>query len=188
MATATKTPVAKTLLCVDLVLSWKWRCQSKGTVIRGPDLRIAGLPTMFRLSEYGSAEVDCASLRCTCGGDVIPLTPLWWRRLRLFVAFTFADWLHPSGPRIRFIYSHQSPTAIISASPIQPSPSHISSRSDAAASATFTPALCSGPAGGANAGAKSNGVRPEFTLFAILAAGLNPSEFAKLSWTRRMLR
>ena len=75
MVSATKTPRAGNFLSVDLVLSWRWRCQSKGTVIPGPDLCVAGFPTLFRLSEYDSVEVDRESLRCACGADVIPLAP-----------------------------------------------------------------------------------------------------------------
>lgn len=53
----------------QLVLSWRWRCQSKGTII----LCIAGFPTMFRLSDYDAAEIDRDILRCPCGARVTPL-------------------------------------------------------------------------------------------------------------------
>jgi hypothetical protein len=56
------------IISLQLVLSWRWRCQSNGTIILGPDLCIAGFPTMFRLSDYDAAEIDrdILPLRSTC--------------------------------------------------------------------------------------------------------------------------
>jgi hypothetical protein len=61
------------IISLQLVLSWRWRCQSKGTIILGPDLCIAGFPTMFRLSDYDAAEIDRDILCCPCGARVTPL-------------------------------------------------------------------------------------------------------------------
>jgi hypothetical protein len=61
------------IISLQLVLSWRWRCQSKATIILGPDLCVAGFPTMFRLSDYDAAEIDRDILRCPCGARVTPL-------------------------------------------------------------------------------------------------------------------
>jgi len=81
---ASKALMVVDFLPVDLVLSWRWRCQSKGTAIPGSELCLVGFPTifrgsefgMFRLSEYGSHNVDRDNLRCACGAGVIPLAAL----------------------------------------------------------------------------------------------------------------
>jgi hypothetical protein len=75
MASAIKPAIVVDVLPVDLVLSWRWRCQSKGTIVPGPDLCLAGFPKMFRLSEYIATEVEPTNLRCACGGEVIALAP-----------------------------------------------------------------------------------------------------------------
>jgi hypothetical protein len=71
------------IISLQLVLSWRWRCQSKATIILGPDLCIAGFPTMFRLSDYDAAEIDRDILRCPCGARVIPLASSELRRYRI---------------------------------------------------------------------------------------------------------
>jgi len=63
------------LIPLENVVLWRWRCLSEGKIILGPDLCLAGFPTMFRLSDYTAPNVDREKLRCACGSAVIPLAP-----------------------------------------------------------------------------------------------------------------
>jgi len=64
------------LISVEAAITWRWRCQSEGIVVFGPDLRVAESPATSRLAEWRSPEVDREKLRCACGGCVFPLAPI----------------------------------------------------------------------------------------------------------------
>jgi hypothetical protein len=62
------------LILVDTATAWRWRCQSEGTVIPGAALCVGSALT--RLAECRSIKVDAKDLLCSCGGRVIPLSPI----------------------------------------------------------------------------------------------------------------
>ncbi len=61
---------------VETALAWRWRCLTEGKIVLGADLRVAQSPATTRLAEWSSPEVDRGALRCTCGGQVLPVVPI----------------------------------------------------------------------------------------------------------------
>ena len=64
---------------VPLALSWRWRCETEGTIFSGSDLRVVDpqRDLLVPLREGPQMrEVVRDRLRHTCGGRVTPIAPL----------------------------------------------------------------------------------------------------------------
>jgi len=63
------------LFLVEVVVSWRWRCQSEFAVIHGSALHIFEYPGIT-LADWRSPKIDVNRLRCPCGALVRALAPI----------------------------------------------------------------------------------------------------------------
>jgi hypothetical protein len=63
------------LFLVEVVTSWRWRCEKEGKIIHGSDLHIFGYPGLT-VAHWDSPKIHIKQLRCPCGGSVLSSAPI----------------------------------------------------------------------------------------------------------------
>lgn len=65
----------ESLLSVEPVVAWRWRCECDAPIVSGADLCVTELPTTT-LAAWRSPKIYRRKLRCPCGSFVVPVTSL----------------------------------------------------------------------------------------------------------------
>jgi hypothetical protein len=63
------------LFSVEVVISWRWRCQNESAIIPGSALHIFKCPGIT-VADWRASRIDLRALRCPCGGSVRAFAPV----------------------------------------------------------------------------------------------------------------